>query len=415
MIAFLFPGQGSQFVGMGKTLFDKFSIAKDVFQEANDVLNMDFTSLCLVGDLDELTKTENAQPALLTVSMAAYRVYIKEFSIAPDFLAGHSLGEFTALACSGALSFADALTIVRRRGVLMQEAVANGLGVMTAVGEVERSVVETVCAEISTVSKPVTIGCYNAPKQLVISGHQEAVNRAEALLEAKGASITPLKVSASFHSPLMTSAAVQLREYLMNFTFGPMDVPVISNVTALPHENADKVIDLLTRQMTEPVRWQETMEYLKGRGVKHVIEMGSKQVLKKLVVKNLPGIRAYSLGEADELQNLKETFAILNHVPSFIGKCLATAVATKNRNTNHDEYQRGVIEPYNRIKQMLMELEQTNKQPTEEQKLAALDMLHSVFVTKQVPLAEREFRLQHLFRVTKTGNLMSQVGTGGRA
>ncbi|MCA0756976.1 ACP S-malonyltransferase [Paenibacillus sp. N4] len=399
MIALLFPGQGSQYIGMGKSLADKFPIAKRTFEEADDVLKIRLSSLCFEGELFQLTRTEYTQPAVLTASVAAYRVYMDEIGLKPDFAAGHSLGEFSALTCSGAVSFADTLQIVRHRGQLMQEAVTNGLGVMTAIGQADRKRVEELCAQISTKEKPVVIGCYNAPEQLVLSGHQEAVNEvASELLKIEGVTVNPLNVSSSFHSPMMEPAAGQFKEILAQYRFGSGDYPVISNVTALPHE-PEHLIDLLTRQMTEPVRWQESVEYLRLQHVKTAIELGPKQVLQSLMKKNASSILTVSLGETEDLPKVKGAFNREDTEPSFIGKCLAIAAATKNRNWDNEAYVQGVIEPYQKVKQLSMQLDQTKQEPTREQMAEALLMLRSVFETKKVPHSEQQKRLKPLLRM----------------
>lgn len=406
MIALLFPGQGSQYIGMGKSLADKFPIAKSTFKEADEVLRINLSSLCFEGELSKLTRTEYTQPALLTASVAAYRVYMDEIGLKPDYAVGHSLGEFSALTCSGAISFPETLQIVRHRGILMQEAVTNGLGVMTAIGQVERNRVEELCVQISTKEKPVVVGCYNAPEQLVLSGHLEAVNKVAELLGTEGATVNPLQVSSSFHSPMMEPAAEQFKEILSQYSFCSGDYPVISNVTALPHE-PDQLTDLLTRQMTEPVRWHDSVEYLRLQNVKIAIELGPKQVLQNLMKKNTHSITTVSLGETGDIPKVKGAFNWESIDPSFIGKCLAIAVATKNRNGDNEAYVKGVIEPYQKVKRISMLLDQTKQEPTREQMAGALMMLRSVFETKKVPHSEQQKRLKQLLRMSVVNEFMA--------
>ncbi|WP_274651218.1 ACP S-malonyltransferase [Paenibacillus humicola] len=400
MIAFLFPGQGSQYVGMGKSLVENFHAARRTFEEADDVLNMNLSALCFEGEQAQLTRTEYAQPAILTASVAAYRVYMDEIGLQPFVAAGHSLGEFSALTCSGAISFADALRIVRKRGLLMQEAVPNGLGAMTAIGHGDQRRAEQLCAEISTTLNPVLIGCYNAPEQFVLSGHQEAVDKVAERLGAEGGTvtITPLKVSSSFHSPMMEPAAERFKEVLSRYSLGTGDYPVLSNVTALPHET-ERLPELLARQIISPVRWQDSMDYLRCHQVKFAIELGPKQVLQSLMKKNAPTVITTSLGEVEDIRKVKEVFNREDAEPSFIGKCLAIAVATKNRNWDREAYANGVIEPYQKVKRMSLQLDQNKQQPTREQLIEALSMLRSVFETKQVPENEQQKRLKPLLRM----------------
>ncbi|MFC5648736.1 ACP S-malonyltransferase [Paenibacillus solisilvae] len=405
MIALLFPGQGSQYIGMGKSLADEFPVARRTFEEADEVLKIKLSSICFEDELSKLTRTEYTQPALLTASVAAYRVYMDEIGLKPDYAAGHSLGEFSALTCSGAISFADTLQIVRHRGILMQEADTNGLGVMTAIGQADRKRAQELCVQISTQDKPVVIGCYNAPEQFVLSGHQEAVNKVAEWLESEGATANPLKVSSSFHSPMMQPAADQFNQILSSYSLGRGDCTVISNVTALPHDS-DHLMERLTRQMTEPVRWQESIEYLRLQNVKIAIELGPKQVLQNLMKKNAESIITVSLGEESDIPKVKGVFNRENTEPSFIGKCLAIAVATKNRNWDNDAYRKGVIEPYQKVKQLAMQLDQTKQAPTREQLAGALLMLRSVFETKRVPHDEQQKRLKQLLRMPVANEFM---------
>ncbi|MCZ8521834.1 MULTISPECIES: ACP S-malonyltransferase [Paenibacillus] len=406
MIALLFPGQGSQYIGMGKSLADTFPIARRTFEEADDILKFELSSLCFEGERLKLAQTEYTQPALVTAGVAAYRVYMDEIGLKPVFAAGHSLGEFTALACSGAISFEHALQMVRQRGLLMQGADPDGQGVMLAVGHVDLKHAQEICMRISSKEKPVVIACRNAPRQFVLSGHPEAVHQAaEQLGKHADAVITPLKVSSAFHSPLMEPAAGQFQEILSQYDLGPGDFPVISNVTALPHDGEDRV-ELLTRQLTEPVRWQESMEYLQLQNVKLAIELGPGQVLQKLMKTNAENIRTVSLGEAEDLPEIRSVLNRENTQPSLIGKCLAIAVATKNRNEDPGAYAKGVIEPYQKVKSIVRQLDQTRQEPTREQMVTALLMLRSVFETKRVPLIEQQKRLKPLLRMPLAAELM---------
>ncbi|GAE86716.1 ACP S-malonyltransferase [Acetivibrio straminisolvens] len=230
-IALLFPGQGSQYVGMGKKLYENYSAAREVFDEANEVLGFDLKELCFNGDINELTKTENTQPVILTASVAAFRVYMEKYGVKPAFLAGHSLGEFAALTCAGAISFKDAVRIVRNRGRYMQEAVPQGIGAMAAVSGVDKPVIEETCIKVSDENHLVVVSNHNSKDQIVISGHTSAVNTASEILKKHGARIVPLKVSAPFHSPLMQPAADRLREELKLYSYNEPKWQVISNTT----------------------------------------------------------------------------------------------------------------------------------------------------------------------------------------
>lgn len=283
MIAFIFPGQGSQFAGMGKDLADNFSVARHVFEEANDTLGFDLASLCYNGPEEALKLTANTQPAILTTSVASLRVLESEAGLVPDLAAGHSLGEFSALVCNGALSFADAVRTVRQRGTFMQEAVPVGTGSMAAILGLDPELLPIVCEEAAE-GQVVSPANYNSAGQVVIAGHAEAVARAVELAKGKGAKRAMLlPVSAPFHCSLMAPAAERLVEVLADISVNEMALPVVTNVEAMPNQEASRVCDLLVRQVCAPVRWQETITCMVNLGVTRYIEVGPGKVLSGLV------------------------------------------------------------------------------------------------------------------------------------
>lgn len=413
--AFLFPGQGSQYTGMGKSLCEISSAANAVFEEANDALGFDIKKLCFEGSMEELTKTENTQPAILTVSVAAYRVYTAEIGAPADFSAGHSLGEYSALCCSGALAFADAVRLVRQRGRFMQEAVAPGVGTMAAVSGVGRARIEEVCAGISRPEALVVVSNYNSPDQIVLSGHASAVAKAGETLAAQGARVIPLKVSAPFHSPLMQPAADRLKEALSELTFGGFSYPVLSNVTAQPYDGAQSVPGLLTEQLVKPVRWIDSMAFLTGQGVDKAVEIGPKTVLKNLMPQNAPSVRTFSFENREDLKTIKRALAADTNsdVPyngiDLLTRCIAAAVCTKNSNWDNAAYQRGVVEPYQRIYAMREALIKENRQPAPDEMQEAIAWLQEIFKTKGVSSGEENERLQEIFESTNTASLLASL------
>jgi len=408
-ISLLFPGQGSQYVGMGKALFDESAKVKDIFEEANDTLGFDLKKMCFEGEIQELTKTENAQPAILTVSVACYRIYMERIGIEPVCAAGHSLGEYSALTCSGVMSFSDALKIVRARGLLMKEAGDQGEGTMAAVGKLETTIIKETCKNISSGDLIVVISNYNSPGQTVISGHTDAVKAAGEVLKEKGAIVTPLQVSAPFHSPLMEMVSSKMREELNKYTFGSFQFPVISNVNALPYENGGQVVENLVKQIVAPVMWVDSMQYIKNTGVVSAVEIGPKKVLRNLMKRNTPDIKAYSFDDKKDydtlLNELKTQDNSGENDISVVTRCMAIAVCTRNRNWNNEEYQKGVSEPYKKIQQMQEEIETNGGKPTVEQMKKALEMLRSVFITKKVPIEEQIERFNQVFAETGTKQL----------
>ena len=276
--AFLFPGQGSQAVGMGKDLFEQFPVARQTFDEADEALGKKLSQLCFEGPEDQLRLTENTQPAILTVSVAAWRV-LEEKGIKPGFVAGHSLGEYSAHVAAGTISFAEAVRTVRNRGKYMQEAVPVGTGAMAAILGMSLDAVGAVCGDASQgeVCEPANI---NSPDQIVISGHAAAVERAVKLAQERGAKrAILLPVSAPFHCSLMKPAQERLAVDLQKLEFAAPKIPVVCNVYAKPVEDAESAREALVRQVTGSVKWSDSMQLLIARGVQTFIEVGPGKVL----------------------------------------------------------------------------------------------------------------------------------------
>lgn len=283
MNAFVFPGQGSQHAGMGKELADNFDVARQVFEEANDALGFDLAALCFNGPDEELKLTTNTQPAILTTSVAALKVLEAESGLNADFAAGHSLGEYSALVCSGAMAFADAVRTVRQRGAFMQEAVPVGVGSMAAIIGLDADLLESVCQEAAE-GEVVSPANFNSPGQVVIAGHTAAIERAMVLAKEKGAKrALPLPVSAPFHCSLMTPAGERLDSILSDIQFSSMTLPVVSNVEAEPNDEKDRLQGLLVAQVSAPVRWDASVARMAELGVTNFIEIGPGKVLSGLV------------------------------------------------------------------------------------------------------------------------------------
>ena len=301
-IAYIFPGQGSQTVGMGKDLFDNFPASREVFQEADDALGFSLSEMCFSGSAEDLALTENTQPAILTTSVAAFRAMASEGFPLPDFVAGHSLGEYSALVAANALSFEDAAKTVRKRGQYMQEAVPFGVGAMAAILGLPLETVEIACAEAAEeqVCSPANI---NSPAQIVIAGNAEAIDRACEILKERGAKrAIKLNVSAPFHCALMLPAQKKLAEDLARIDFNDLRFPIIENISAEKNSKGERIQEALTRQVSSPVRWAQSIENLIIEEVGTFVEVGAGKVLSGLVKQISRDVRSLNVENAEGLR-----------------------------------------------------------------------------------------------------------------
>ena len=301
--AYIFPGQGSQHVGMGKDLCDAFESARSVFAESDESLGFELSAMCFEGTDEQLALTENTQPAILTASVAAFRAFREAGAPDPDFVAGHSLGEYSALVASEAIGLADAVSTVRNRGTYMQEAVPVGVGAMAAILGLDADAVAECCREAAgeNVCSPANI---NSPKQTVIAGDRVAVERACDLLKEAGARKTVmLNVSAPFHCGLMMPAQEKLESDLNSLEFRDLRFPLFENVSANVNSNAQNVASALARQVSSPVRWLEIIENLIDSGTDRFVEIGPGRVLAGLVRQINRDVECFNVSDLETLRN----------------------------------------------------------------------------------------------------------------
>ncbi|MNW39060.1 Malonyl CoA-acyl carrier protein transacylase [compost metagenome] len=385
-LAVMFPGQGSQYNGMMKEDYDRHPIVKETFEEASDILGYDMAALCFDGGEDRLAQSELTQPALLTVGVASFRLFAQETGIRPAAAAGHSLGEYTALTCAGVLKFADALQLVRERGRLMMEASASGNGRMLAVSGIQADQAIRMIKNIENMEKRPAIACFNSSHQIVLSGTNDAVTAAEELLKANGVKLSSLKVSGAFHSPLMAAAADELEELLQRCEFGEFIFPVISNIEAKPYGlHKGDIVRNLKRQMTESVRWRQTMSCLLRRSIDAAVELAPRKTLTRLFKTDYPSFPVYSLeAQADRQAVFSPSFmADYRYSNRYVlEQCLAAAVSVRNRCIDDQVYKEQVVAPYRQLESMLLSLERNNAEPSAEQLQDALNGLKTIIRAK---------------------------------
>ena len=306
MRAFIFPGQGSQSVGMLADLAAEYPLIEETFAQASEALGYDLWQLVQEGPAEKLNETQRTQPALLAASVAIYRVLEAQGVAAPEWMAGHSLGEYSALVCSGAMDFADAIQLVAKRGELMQEAVPAGVGAMAAIIGLDDARVEEACAAAAG-DQVVSAVNFNSPGQVVIAGHAEAVERAgEACKEAGAKRALPLPVSVPSHCALMQPAAEKLAVELGKITLRTPNVPVVNNVDVKVEREADAIRDALVRQLYSPIRWTETVQQLAEQGVTELYEIGPGKVLSGLTKRIDKALQSDAVNTVESIQKVQE-------------------------------------------------------------------------------------------------------------
>jgi [acyl-carrier-protein] S-malonyltransferase len=380
---------------MGKSLYDHFKVFKETIEEAGDVLKMDLPGMCfLPGKKEELDKLQNAQAALAAFSVATFRVYMQEIGIPSHYCMGHSLGEYSALCCAGAIRFPDALRLVRERGTIVNEVAAGITGTMMWVINLDVKVIEDVCADADAYGEEqgVYVSAYDSPTQASISGHTEALMKVARELEKKGAIVYPLKLSGPFHCPLMKEAAQRMKGILQQHNFDRPGCPVIANHNALPYEDAESVGANLSVQLISPIRWRASLEYLLDHEVKIAVEMGPKNVLAFLLKKNTDALRIFTTDNDRDLESIVREWLISEEdYLKVIGKCLGAAVSTKNRNNSEEEYQERVIKPYRKIEAFYNDCVAKDRRPGKDHVKEAIQMLQAVLEAKKVPQQEHGY------------------------
>lgn len=404
-LAILFSGQGSQYVGMGKGLFEQHQSVRDLFTEASDVLGLNMENLCFSESAEVLNSTENTQPAILLCSVAAWQVFQTQTGLIPGAMAGHSLGELSALVGAGALTLEDGLKLARARGLAMAKCGNDGKTGMSAVTKLTREHLESVCNETDGFGDTFVVANFNSPRQQVLSGNVDALKTLGDKLKAEGGGVIPLRVSGAFHSPYMQPASEAFAEVINSVALNTPTIPVIANVTAQPHGNANSIKQSLIAQITSPVLWQDTLNYLAQEvAIDTFVEAGPKDVLKKLATTTLPNVSAFALDKPEDEKAMNEALQpaikARKERPTVLGKCMAVAVATRNTNFDNNAYQQGVVLPYQQLKDMHEKHSAAGTKASADEMITAVNLLQQIMVCKGSSEQEQKMRFRQVAEQT---------------
>ena len=395
--AFVFPGQGSQHIGMGNAICEESSAAKDTFNEASDVLGYDVFNFCKCGKVSEFNKMEVIFPTILTVGVASYRAICQQMNVQVDFLAGHSFGEYTALACSGAVQFSDMLKVVYKRGQIAQRVADKETGYMSIIDNIPITWVQEICNQLQREGHTVSISAYNSQTQVAICGNSVDVEFAENELIKKDATITPLIFSPPFHCALMQEIVDELRDILKKIEYHPFSIPVISNIDAMPYPSENDIVEYLCRQIVQPVQWTQTLDFFARTQVSKIFDMGPQAILTNIIKQYNPIMSVYSIAKKEERDALRRTVPSRGRysdikgqgICNIVTRCMAMAVSTCNYNTDVTEYQSGVMQPYEQLEALAEDIEKSNVMQTERYIYESFYNLHKIFESKHVPVCER--------------------------
>lgn len=396
---FLFPGVGSQQTGMGQTFYEHFQSVRDLFTEASDILHCDMGKLCFSPEeASELDKLENAQTALLCVSVATYRALVEETGLEQALYLGYSLGEYAALCCAKTLTLKDALHLVRARGTIITEVAAAVEGSMSWVVNIAAEKVEQICEELRQAHEAVFISAYDSPVKTSISGTHTALRKAgEQVVQAGGIPI-PIKMSGPFHSPLMQPAAERLRDLFNTYPCELPQFPVLSNLTGRPYTSAEEVPQNLALQLVNAIRWKDALQFAAEQGVNRSVEIGPKNVLTYLLEKNLPHVRTHTLGTVQTLRVFKESIASgPEDYTKFLSKCLTTIVGTKNSNQNEQAYEEKVIGAFKKLQKLYEDIHSGSTIPDALLPQNAIHLVTEALLTKGISQAEVATRIEKLW------------------
>jgi len=400
-ISALFSGQGSQYQGMGKRWILEHKEIRERMEQASDLLQLDLIDLCINGSNDELQKTEISQPAIFALSYAMFEQFCSTYQPNISYYAGHSLGEITALASAGVLTYEDGLKFVHERGKAMSACCKQNPSAMSAVTKIDISILEALMEEYGANEKGVFIANYNTPRQTVLSGGVKEL--ADFTKQLKGvAQCIPLKVAGGFHSVYMEDAVEKLKEVLNEVPINKGKVPVVNGNQMRFYNEGDDIRQLLLNQIIKPVNWNRSLELLEDRGTQLWVEFGPKNVLRNTVINSIFNPKAFSYDSedtADLLEELKIIDSRNNQIPNLIGLCLGVAVSTKNNCQDEELYKRKVVDSYNEIRNIHDQVLSENREPNAEEERSALNLLKLIMDTKEVSESEQQARVNQIMEL----------------
>lgn len=386
---------------MGREIVAESEAAARVFDEASDTLGLDMRALCFDSSAADLARTINTQPAVLTLSVAQAQTSAEREGLHADVIAGHSLGEITALSLAGSISFADAVRLARRRGELMQEAVPQGQGMMLAVATRDHDEVAAICADVAEQTfQVVQISNVNSRTQVVIAGEKQAVLAVHEVLDERSIRSTPLNVSVPFHSPLMEPVVGPLREHLASIAIATPRVPVLSNATGRAYSSTDDIVELLLRQVVEPVQWVQNQRWLRMHGIDFALEFGPGNTLSQLMRHTHRDIPVFSYDRAEDRHSL-EVMISRSTVP-FLARALGIVVATRNTNFDSDDYRERVIKPYKALAKLSQRVDAAERDATAEERREGTALLVGILRSKGCSPSEIQERLDVLSADSRT-------------
>lgn len=399
-IAFIFPGLGSQFVGMGKSFYDSFEVVRQTYEEAGDFAGFDIADLCFQGTGLEQNRIDKMQFIVVTTGVAIARAFLYQYGVSPQFCAGHSVGEYAALVCSGAVKFCDVIKILKVRGELLKRAAE--LGQMTIVEKMEAERAGKILQ--SNKDLQVYISCYNSPDQFAISGSENELIEKKLLEE--NAVVTPIIYSPPIHSPLMEDYSKELYDFLKDVTYYSFRIPIISNVTGAPFSEPSEIPYIMTEQLKRPVQWNNTMLCFEKYGISMVIEMGPKNLLTSFLKDMNPGIKKYCFGIKKDRADINKLFlndeSLQKDKIKFLDRCLGIAVSTPNRNDNLEQFKSGVVDNYKNIKSLSKRIKDNESRASIKDMRSAVQYLIKILQTKKVPEKEQEDWLKQLLDETSS-------------